>query len=297
MGCWNGTCAISKLPIIHGDRVLCWFINTPLYGSVEANLSAKNFCYPNDRYELLGVPFRAQYNDYGGFEDVVEEDMPIIDMIIAEMRESLVEIPLGENECHDIAVTKDSLDLELIQEAMHEGRLMIKGWGDEARSVGLMMIHEHLFEEMIANFQWDDYADVDGQFKRFKAKFDVQKKMAEIASAIDADNRTRFGFGNMTRRYMDKITFASSINMEFADKGVPTNHPLYQQFILGLVYNNILDHLFHRLRMSYGPQCGAGSQDQEYEVYECLMDAMKSTIKKTKDERGWNDDEDEEDDE
>jgi hypothetical protein len=295
MGCWNGTCAISKLPIHYGDDVICWFINTPLY-SDDKGADASNFCYPHDRYELLGVPFRAQYNDYGSFEDVHADDEPMLNIIINMMRDNLVEIDQGDNQYHDIEVKKANLDLELIKEAMHEGRLYIKGWGDKKCAVGLMMVHEHLLEEMIRTYTWTDYEhnpDTD-RYERVKKQMSVESIIAKISKAAEKDMSSKFGFEREMRRYLERVTFVSSINQEFSFNQVPTHHPMYQQFIRGLAYNHVLDSFAHVLRLSYGPQSGSGSQGNDQEPYHALIGAMQSVMKKANARFGDDEEEDEE---
>ena len=283
MGSWNGTCAVSKLPIHYGDNVICWFINTPVYDS-EKESSATNFCNPNDRYELLGVPFRAKYNDYGSVEDIHEDDAEILNIIIDEIRVALIEVEQGENQYHDIEVKKDDLDFELITEAIHEGRLYIKGWGDKKCAVGMMMVHEHLLEEMIRTYEWREYVrnEEKSEYIYVMRKFDIDSIMERIAKAYDKDTSMKFRFDASMRRYIDKITCASSISYEFMEKNVPAYHPLLRKFIRGLAYNQVLDGFANVLRFSYGPQCGTGSQDGDQEPYHALIAAMQSTMKKAR---------------
>lgn len=65
MGCWNGTCNISKLPIFHGDDIVV----IPLV-AVSDDLSTST-CYPTDNFVPFAMPIFGKYNDYGGIEDSI----------------------------------------------------------------------------------------------------------------------------------------------------------------------------------------------------------------------------------
>ncbi len=65
MGCWNGTCGITNLPIRGGDKIAAFLIAVPL--KREGDFSG--FCYAG---QPLTLPFFGTYNDYGGIENVKE---------------------------------------------------------------------------------------------------------------------------------------------------------------------------------------------------------------------------------
>ena len=64
MGCWNETCMLSHLQIMHGDAVeLIILVNN----NRDANKSTR--VYYNESYAPLILPIEATYNDYGGVEN------------------------------------------------------------------------------------------------------------------------------------------------------------------------------------------------------------------------------------
>lgn len=75
MGCWNGTCGLSNLPILHGDKVVCFIVKKDDY---ENKISHE--CYPWDHSSPLTFPLIGYYDDYGGIENI--EPSPHIDFII-----------------------------------------------------------------------------------------------------------------------------------------------------------------------------------------------------------------------
>jgi hypothetical protein len=61
MGCWNKTCGLSNLPILHGER-------TYVFVMEQVN-SVGDHCYSTHLYRPVLLPFESTYNDYGGGED------------------------------------------------------------------------------------------------------------------------------------------------------------------------------------------------------------------------------------
>ena len=71
MGCFNGTCMISHLPIIYGEKIKLIFLHTP-HG--KANISGmSSYCYSNGILTPAFLAISGVYNDYGGIEKIVED--------------------------------------------------------------------------------------------------------------------------------------------------------------------------------------------------------------------------------
>lgn len=116
MGSWNSTCAVSNLHIRSGQEVVVFMLEKR--HKPESNLS-----YNNTFYQLCRMPFYGQNDSYGAVEDCHGAGM---NMLLAEIRENLYEMPLGDNQYHDIAVKKKDFGIDLLFEADHEARLFIK---------------------------------------------------------------------------------------------------------------------------------------------------------------------------
>jgi hypothetical protein len=284
MGCWNGTCAMTKLPIFHGDRVVCWFIvETQGYSRGDAT----NFCYPHDRYQLIALPFRAEYNDYGGVENIDEADQDIVNLLIESIRTGLVEIEPGDNEYHDIAVKKDSLTFDLALEAIHEGRLSVVGYQNE-KSVGMIMILESVFDKMIADYRWEDYSWPNGYNSASVVtikKHDLDESAASIKAAVEEDTSDPNNFFWEKIDSMARNLYGlNRLLRGLIQNEIPLEHPLFQKVFYALARTQVLTSFAYDLRMHFGPSCGAGSQQGDLEPYETLISAMQAAIKNRKDE-------------
>lgn len=74
MGCWNGTCAISNLPILAGEKTKVVLLHAP-YASKKENplLGISGFCYPHGIMAPAFYALEGEYDDYGGVENLVED--------------------------------------------------------------------------------------------------------------------------------------------------------------------------------------------------------------------------------
>lgn len=146
MGSWNNTCGLTNLPIISGEEVYVFPIR-------ERDLSNyRSHCYSTALYQPVLIPFVAKYNDYGGAEDCHGISL---NLIMEELRRELVELEVGENQYHDIAVKRDDFDDEKFFEAVHESRLFVKGWGTSDRPVYFTMIRKDVVDRMWNEWTFD----------------------------------------------------------------------------------------------------------------------------------------------
>ena len=176
MGCWNGTCGLSGLPIIHGTEMYVF----PIIESYR-----DSFCYSTALYRPSVLPFRAEYNDYGAGEKCSGVGL---DLLVEGIRDQLVEFDVGENKYHDIAVKKEGFDVDMFFEACHEKRLKfmnpMRGYHPEKQ-------HNDVFFTMIrkdiADRLWNEW------------KFDLWKPrgMKEIPVGFEAD-----------QYYLKNVTYA-----------------------------------------------------------------------------------------
>lgn len=71
MGCWNGTCYISKLPIFcNEDTVMILCIKNRFASDTETPQA----CYPCDIYKPFGYAIYGKYDDYGSVDQIENVD-------------------------------------------------------------------------------------------------------------------------------------------------------------------------------------------------------------------------------
>jgi hypothetical protein len=154
MGCWNGTCGLSGLPITHGTEMYVF----PIVESYR-----DSFCYSTALYRPSVLPFRAEYNDYGAGENCSGIGL---DLLIAGIRDRLVEMDVGENQYHDIAVKSEGFDVDQFFEACHKRRLEFKnpmrsykGYSDTL-AVFFTMVRKDIADRLWAEWKFDIWKPV-----------------------------------------------------------------------------------------------------------------------------------------
>lgn len=148
MGCWNKTCGLSNLHIYAGDHVYVFVLE-----KAEQDLHP-DFCYSTSFYRPLLLPFRSEYNDYGGGEN---SSGPAFELIMSSISEKLVEMPLGDNRYHDIAVTRDGFGESMFFDAVHEGRLKVQAPFSEPVNLYFTMMREDIVNSVLANWRQKEY--------------------------------------------------------------------------------------------------------------------------------------------
>jgi hypothetical protein len=71
MGCWNGTCMISNLPIISGEKIKLVLLRRAI--SSKRLFNSSGYVYSYDIFTPSFFPLTGVYNDYGMIEGVEED--------------------------------------------------------------------------------------------------------------------------------------------------------------------------------------------------------------------------------
>ncbi len=296
MGCWNQTCGLSQLHIRANQDVVVL--------ALVKNNGVDSLCYTTPFYAPVMMPFYAKYNDYGGAEDCTGIG---VDLVMNAIKEQLVELPVGPNEFHDIAVKREGFDTDVFFEAVHEDRLFIKGRFDRQRQhVGFVMIHKAVFDHVIENrvveryvganngtTGWDNsyihitFADVAKDIetcvehlfescKKDLFRFDPLrglrtlnegKEKAQVNTAAQWLAHDEYRYSSLVRPSLMVCDYVEANDREGL-KGMLTEY-LKAMWIDGFMMET---------RKFWSPQAGAGSQQQEPDGYLLLIDAMKSVL-------------------
>ena len=150
MGSWNHTCVITKLPIQAGEEVVVFIL--------KQNGHELTKCYSTSYYSPMLYHFYGEYDDYGGVKNCHGFGLlPAIE----EVRNAMVEMPLGENKYHDHAVSKADFNITKFFELDHDHRLFTKNnhfKPDRISSHPLylqithIVIRKQVFESLLAGY-------------------------------------------------------------------------------------------------------------------------------------------------
>ena len=140
MGCWNNTCGLSNLPILSGNEVYVF--------PILRDMRVSSLCYSTALYRPFLAPFVAEYDDYGGGENC---SGIMLNSIIEVLKSRLVEKPLGKNEYHDVAVTRDGFDVDKFFESINKHRLEVSGFSNS--EVYFSMVQKDVVDRL-----WNEYS-------------------------------------------------------------------------------------------------------------------------------------------
>lgn len=165
MGCWNKTCGLSNLHINAG---------MPVYVFVLEDKRDDSNCYATSLFRPLLLPFESEYNDYGGGENSSGVALPFV---LKGIKDQLVEMPLGENQYHDIEVTKEKFDEALFFEAVHEGRLSIQGrYSVDPTRLQFTMFRKDIVDNILAKREIIEYVgDGKGNYARYDGEMNYNR--------------------------------------------------------------------------------------------------------------------------
>jgi hypothetical protein len=308
MGCWNQTCGLSQLHIRNNQDVVVF--------ALVKNTSVDSLCYSTPFYAPVMMPIYAKYNDYGGAEDCTGIG---VDLVMSAIKEQLVEMPLGENKSHDIAVKYDNFDADLFFEAVHESRLFIKGnYTRQRQHVGFVMIHKDVFDHVLENrvveryvganhgtTGWDNayinitFADVqkdievcvDYMFSEAGKKelwfFEPLRSLQKISADTNIPNTAARMLSSDEYRFSSLFRPSLMVSDYIKDGKREELVELLTEYLKAMW----IDGFMMDVRKFWSPQAGAGSQQQEPEGYLLLIDAMTKVLdaEKRKYEEDYND--------
>jgi hypothetical protein len=309
MGCWNQTCGLSQLHIRAGQDVVVF--------AMVKNNGLDSLCYTTPFYAPVMMPFYAKYNDYGGAEDCTGIG---VDLVMNAIKEQLVELPIGKNTSHDIAVKREGFDADVFFEAVHESRLFINGhYNRQRQHVRFMMIHKDVFDHVIENRVIERYVGANNGTTGWDNAYinitfaDVVK---DVAACVDhlftAGKKDLYRFDplrglrtltddqekaqvNTAARMLaqDEYRYSSLVrpSLMVSDYIEANDREGLTEMLTEYLKAMWIDGFMMDTRKFWSPQSGAGSQQQEPEGYLLLIDAMKKVLdaEKREYEENYND--------
>ena len=308
MGCWNKTCALSNLPIYHGEQTYVFIIERNIEYGVD------NGVYTHHMFLPCLLPFEATYDDYGAGEDSKGVGLP---WVIEGIRKNLVEVEQGENEYHDIAVKREGFDVEKLYEACHEGRLRVKGYGGkENPRLHFVMMRKDVVDEVLSKVTYERYNGTgDYTYYTFNDILDSIDEMIEYSLKYLADTE-----GDPSRRIFALVANFGSLILPWRTTNHASNwlrssfggrSDQSQVFNIGETYSELLekgdignaktllqdflkgaciDKLMSRTRRMWAPPSGEGSQDDALDEHKLLASITMGIAERL--EHRWDEEDD-----
>lgn len=302
MGCWNGTCAVSNLPITQGTKVR-GFILVPNEYSDEKLPLGSGICYSTDLFTPLSIAIRGEYNDYGAMENIIKDSNT--DLILKYINQKIKDGKLKLTE-RDDEKPKQFKNIEALVEAICR-----------CEEIGFMMVIESIYiagiEAVEANKT--SHYDEDRKLKNIIKDFKIAKK---YILETEAKEKLKKGLKNLKIKSADEDDMQSvlrSIMGYVLPKRPDAKHQhsdnTASYFLKSVGQTNFIAEDFSRecgkdlviakdipakmlaghyafccfmsaSRKMWIPQCGQGSQSSEYKIYRIMAEATLKHIEGVK---------------
>lgn len=297
MGCWNGTCGLSQLPILAGDDIWAFLIGVR-WGRYSDSGDQSGYCYPTDIGFPMSLPIYGKYNDYGG-----------IDRIKENYNTKIIMDAYGENYKNIESFLNDCVERD---------KFFLFNQYIEKYGVGLFMVHAELMDDLkSAKVSYGKKVTVYNTVKK-DAEYFFQDAPAILEELNKTESKLRskgFFTGIETlERKCRKVEYTNWFAHRFSGMGsncIVDSWEPYRDFIMGLLKDKktlsdqtvkelivdtanleVVNSSMHSLRKGWIPQSGKGSQSEEFDFYWKLTTGMRRYINKIIDERKeWYDEE------
>jgi len=291
MGCWNKTCSLTNLPIHSGEEV---------YVFVLEKKNKYDSCHATGHYAPILIPFEGVYNDYGGSD---ENSGVGLTYVLDAVKENLIETEVGENERHDIAVTRSSFGEDQFFESVREQRLIIENKFGKESYIDFAMMRKDCVDAIFNTWQIQDcnYDRESKEMNYFKYGYndlaeEVTAYVEVIKDLIEKNDAISFmHMNNNLDEYPECSKLAKTLNFnDYQFSGMLQGQRFIRTFIAaGLLKQAeafikeylkgaMLNIFLEETRKQWMPGGHEGSQGQELEPYELLLQVTQETINKRK---------------
>ena len=284
MGCWNGTCFISHLPIFPGDKVALIPIMQNPYEYKE--FGGGGVCYSTHYARPMTIPIFGEYNDYGGLEKIEEKSMIVFEHfknLFAEKRLCFQQTSRAEY------YTKDALtSFEGLIDAIQSGNVATENDFEKGLKIGFVMCHVSIYDALVnengSRMPWKHTFTMRTFYDRVIQMIALSKTALNVESK-DIKEFSRFSFIDFPIPH-ELYTFKDwPLNYYVKQYDESTEDVLRFQMLDFILFNDAVQ----SLRINYIPQAGAGSQCCEMLLHRVVAENVQLMCKKRiSDCNDWN---------
>jgi len=248
------------------------------------------------------MPFIAKYDDYGGGEDACGI---ALDDIIDGIKLDLIEMEVGENQYHDLAVVREDFDVDNFFTLCSRDRLKVRGWTRNPRPVYFAMIRKDVVDALWTDWEMEvfkgkglgnspcgyylqglTFASMAAELPDFLEKvIKANNKMQKCNWLIQTDDewgKERYEVEKYFRRIDDHMgkwqmveiseLCKNLVNLGAKDKAIE----LLETVLVGSLVGSMMS----RTRQIWLPAMHMGSQSEEYDAYRALAKCTEDVIVK-----------------
>lgn len=291
MGCWNGTCALTHLPIMHGEKVRGYilvpanFRYDPDNVGLDGVLLNGGYCYTTGVFHPLSIAIRGVYNDYGSIEHIKKSpnNKAILEYVNKLIERKDVEIfpdAFGDD------AKKPVLRVGDIKELIH---LIERG----NTPFGFCMMLESAVKAASAAMDTNKgYGSTRAYSTSLRAELDLWRNHRAATKGSDmAELLGRYNIPKLEGTHWNSAAecFGNSsnptIDPNFSSEHIGNMVDVADDKLLTEMVEHIqLDWMMGLTRRGWMPQTGAGSQGDEYNLHRKLAEFTLDHVEKKKQE-------------
>ena len=290
MGCWNGTCGISQLPIMAGMKVKAFLM---LQSEFVSEVGGAGVCYPTAYFRPWFFPVTAEYNDYGSVENIQKDWNS--EYMLESFRKWLAEgkvriLEHDEAEINDPNIAKFK-SLNDVFDCVERGALVFKSTIERLNSertalesrevefkIGIFMVLEGVFNELVAESFRFGNLDRNEYYHKQDAK-DQQEVLDRLKKI--RTNKVESVVSSIIRDMKIDLWLSDSIEEHYAFHHYKPilyapDKVTVDEFMLRLQETKNIGQAMSFLRKLWIPQTGQGSQSEELSFNKALVTAMNN---------------------
>lgn len=295
MGCWNGTCMLSNLPINSGEEVKLILLKAK-YDFVEKEniIGHSGYVYSDDLLTPTYFPISGIYDDYGGIEKIVED-----------WNYKFIEDSLRKKFGKQIKVDgeiKKNWNLKNVLEGIERGKL--EHFSSEGSEIKKLAIEAYNIYRKQKNMnpetlkQWKLNSEIDDSPQWHKSKLSfvlVRKDIWDyiVKSRIDNKEKDYYSDGKSLKfKEYAKLEFSKIFNIgrlyelthysDFARKNLNSLLKIKKkenEGVLNLIFINFIEmflvmEFLSVVRRGWMIQPGSGSQCDEWEMHKNMAEKI-----------------------
>ncbi|MGZ8924474.1 MAG: hypothetical protein ACXW2E_01190 [Nitrososphaeraceae archaeon] len=292
MGCWNHTCALTKLPVMYNEPVyVFWLLK-------QDRQYKQSYCYANEFWDPLIFHFEGEYDDYGGVKNC---HGPMLEPFLKFVKSYLYEMEEGENKYHDVPIKKESLTIDTLFKYNHEGRLFLRQdkclkYLNNRSELRHVVIRKQVLDKLLDEYTITTYSNPENEYITTNYNELVESGrlyLDDLANQFNTNSElakyttcSSFGFGqNLFNDWIEGTNISHIrrylnlwLNADIEAHNYEDAKYLIQQVCTLLWLSSFMSDT----RQMWHPQVGVGSQEYNTNSYELLNDIIQSEIKTIK---------------
>jgi vacuolar-type H+-ATPase subunit F/Vma7 len=274
---WNGTCGVTQMPIRYGDRVVLVF----LLENKFKDHGGSGFCYSDNQYYPITIPIFGEYNDYGAIENIGRKNKSIVFNHLIELIDNKKLIIKQDEEKRE-----KPEDYEELFDIIHDGNLI----GSDGVALGFMLIHENVYKMLVeemynrqSNYKYWNYGT---ELKYFAEKYleKAKEEMQQYKNKINNPIFVKVCDEDYDYDYDDAFTMQfSGFRKIFLRHYMRVLRKTQSKSLMeSLVYFSLFIDAMEFGRKMWTPQCGAGSQSEDYGIHQTIAKCIDEQIKRVR---------------